>query len=173
MTYDVRCECGKSFAVSAADAGASFDCPCGREVNIPPLHVLRASVRSPETALAQLKAAALSGAQSGALACIVCGTATPDRARARIVYDRTKNSDLRPTPAEQLGCLLVGWLPALLLLFARRERLEEEALVVPVPVCAACRPPLADPNVLERALRAVPECAAVFKQYPNAEAALV
>jgi hypothetical protein len=62
---------------------------------------------------------------------------------------------------------------ALLLLFARRSRLEEESLVVPVPVCASCRPSRTAPGALEQALRAVPECVAVFKPYPQAKAALV
>ena len=41
MSYEVRCQCGKVHAVSAADAGSSVRCACGQLVDVPPLHLLR------------------------------------------------------------------------------------------------------------------------------------
>ena len=50
MSYQVTCACGKSHAVTLADAGTSLPCGCGRTVEVPPLHKLRE--HAGETALA-------------------------------------------------------------------------------------------------------------------------
>lgn len=41
MEYNVPCDCGQSLTVRAGDAGASKLCVCGRELQVPPLSVLR------------------------------------------------------------------------------------------------------------------------------------
>jgi hypothetical protein len=47
------------------------------------------------------------------------------------------------------------------------------SVVVPLPVCDACRPTLADPAALRQALRHIPEYTALLDQYPKAEVKLV
>ncbi len=41
MTYSVPCECGKTLAVIATDAGTDMRCECGRLVSVPILSQLR------------------------------------------------------------------------------------------------------------------------------------
>ena len=43
MRYVVTCECGRTLAVQAGDAGAQTICTCGSSVAIPSLSVLRKS----------------------------------------------------------------------------------------------------------------------------------
>ena len=45
MTYSVPCECGKTLAVIATDAGTDMRCECGRLVSVPILSQLRATIR--------------------------------------------------------------------------------------------------------------------------------
>jgi hypothetical protein len=43
MDYIVPCDCGRSLIVRAGDAGATKSCDCGKQLQIPPLSVLRES----------------------------------------------------------------------------------------------------------------------------------
>src|SRR5262245_58305082 len=93
MKYEVRCECGKSHAVSAADAGASLRCACGRTVEVPPLHRLR-TVEG-ETAiplLVQVRGMIANGQLPGARVCVRCQRPTNDMARVGLGCE--------PTPGE-------------------------------------------------------------------------
>jgi hypothetical protein len=64
--------------------------------------------------------------------------------------------------------LLVGGLRA-----HREAGGDEEAIIVPLPVCQACRPKLADPAALRQAVRRIPDYASLLDHYPNAEAAVI
>jgi hypothetical protein len=80
----------------------------------------------------------------------------------------------RVSQAEVVGCLFapwLGWLFALLMVAGAKKAREESlevSVMLPLPVCDACRPTLDDPTVLRRALRHTPEYAALLDQYPNA-----
>jgi hypothetical protein len=78
-----------------------------------------------------------------------------------------------------VGCLLtpyIGWLVALLIVVGLRSHREnvgdEEAVIVPLPVCETCRPKLTDPNLLHIAVRRVPAYAALLNHYPQAQTAI-
>jgi hypothetical protein len=43
MQFEIPCECGRRLTVTAGDAGATLRCGCGRTVQVPGLHQLRAS----------------------------------------------------------------------------------------------------------------------------------
>jgi hypothetical protein len=63
--------------------------------------------------------------------------------------------------------------PAGLLFGAGTARMVKKAspdvsIVVPLPVCDACRPSHNDPATLRLSLRQIPEYAALLDQYPNA-----
>jgi hypothetical protein len=177
MKYEVRCECNKTHTVGAADAGSSLKCLCGRTIEVPPLHQLRTSegtgAMSP---LANIRSALLNNLLPGTRKCAVCGTESDNRCRVKVVCERVANQG-GPSQAEVVGCLLgpslFGWLVALLIvggLRAQRESTgDEEAVIVPLPVCQACRPKLDNTGVLQKAVHQIPDYVALLECYPNAE----
>ena len=171
MKYEVRCECGKAHPVTAADAGSSLRCGCGRAVEVPPLHQLRASAgQAALSPVVEVRSLLLRGQLPATRDCACCHRETDGLLRVSVECERpiVKNSTSK---AEWLaGCLLFGWLGALVM-FRSREPIvhgEEVVLTVPVRVCDACRDTLADPGILRQALRQTPVYAALLDRYPNA-----
>jgi len=174
MNYEVRCECGKAHAVTAADAGASLGCACGRTVEVPPLHQLRADagqdVLSP---VVRVQALLLDGRLPGTRACACCRCDTGGLVQARVQCQWAIVSSGGPSRADMIGgCLLSAWLGLLLHFFRRsappKEHGQDIVVILPLPVCEACRPTLDDPAELRGALRAIPEYAALLDHYPDA-----
>jgi hypothetical protein len=181
MKYEVRCECGNAHEVSAADAGSALRCACGRTVDVPPLHLLRTTRgRGAISPLAQVRSALLNGLLPGTRTCSLCGCDTSGHCRVKVLCEHVPNNS-GPRQAEVVGCLLgpyfFGWLFTLLLVTGLRGRRksagDEEAIVVPLPICEICRPKLDDPNALQTAVRRIPDYAALLQHYPKAEIALV
>jgi len=57
---------------------------------------------------------------------------------------------------------------------AQRENTrDEDAIIVPLPVCEACRPKLNDSGSLSQAIRKIPDYAALLDRYRQAEVVLV
>lgn len=174
MGYQVRCECGKSRTVSAADAGASFPCACGRTVEVPPLHQLRtAAGESPLPLLAQVRLLIQNGQLPGTTHCARCSQPTKGMMRFGLGCEPTPGP-VRGASNPEAGCLLfVLFGPLYGPLFkhfvSRSVQAEspDVSLVAPLPVCEACRPALDDPGELRKALRTVPEYAALLDQYPG------
>src|SRR5262245_40924859 len=107
MNYEVHCECRKAHAVSAADAGASLRCTCGRIIEVPPLHKLRTT--RGETAvplLVQIRGMVASGQLPGARVCVRCQQPTKGIARVGFACE--------PTPSEVSSDVAVGCLFAFL-----------------------------------------------------------
>lgn len=74
-----------------------------------------------------------------------------------------------------MGCLLVpflGWLLALKIVLglrARRQQYGDDvSVIVPVPICEACRDQLTDPDAMKNALRQIPAYADLLDYYPSA-----
>src|SRR4051794_31412390 len=89
MSYEVRCECGKAHAVSAADAGSSLRCTCGRTVDVPALHVLRASTGERSVSpLIQIQSGFLSGELPGPPKCACCRRDTDRQVTISIVCEQ-------------------------------------------------------------------------------------
>src|SRR5262245_17738856 len=107
MKYEVRCECGKTHAVSAADAGASLRCTCRRIIEVPPLHQLRTA--GGETAvplLVQVRGMVASGQLPGARVCVRCQQPTKGSARVGFASE--------PTPSDVSSDVAAGCLFAFL-----------------------------------------------------------
>jgi hypothetical protein len=97
--------------------------------------------------------------------------------RVAVACERVKTGG-GPSQAEVVGCLLgpllVGWLVALLFVLGLRGRRaagEDVTIILPLPVCEACRPGLEEPSALSQALRQIPDYAALLDHYPKARVA--
>ncbi len=162
MNYEVRCECGKVHDVSAADAGSSIRCACGRAVDVPPLHMLRASAGGDAVpTLANVRAALRNGMLPGTRDCSGCGCDTDGHCRVKVVCEHDPNNTKS----------FFKWLIVLFAVSNMRPLAsagDEEAVIVPLPICAACRPKLRTTSGLRSALRSIPDYAALLDQYPKA-----
>ncbi len=186
MKFEVRCECGKSFAISPTDAGAVFDCSCGKPVKIPPLHLLRTNTgESTKSPLTEIRALLPTGLLPGIRTCAVCGAGDSRHSRVphlrvKIVCERVPNTG-SPSKAEVVGCLfaplLIGQLAALLLVLGLRSNRvnvgDEEAVIVPLPVCSNCRPQCDQEEIVRKALLKIPDYANLLEHYPKAEVQVV
>lgn len=167
MRYEVRCECGKVRAVGASDAGALLSCACGREVEVPPLHQLRAAAGehggAPEPELAVLlRNRALPETDE----CARCGEPTDGTVVARVECERAeiKQPERRPS-----GCLPIG---IGVIVFYKPVgdpvvRGRDVLFRVPVRACPRCARALHG-GELRTALRKYPVCVALFAKYPRA-----
>jgi hypothetical protein len=174
MQYEARCECGKAHAVGAADAGSSLRCACGRNVEVPPLHLLRTS--GGETAvplLVRVRGLISNGLLPGTTDCACCHRPTKGMTRIGLGCE-PQPDEHHATTNEAAGCLLGLLLgsPSHVTEAAAARIVRNESpdfsLVVPLPVCEPCRPTLDDPATIRRALRQIPDYAAILDQYPKA-----
>jgi len=175
MNYEVRCECGKTLAVSGADAGASIPCACGRMVEVPALHLLRASVgQSSISPVVQLEAMLLGNELPGTNACSYCHRETNHLVRVRVLCERVIAETQTSPGAVLVGCFLFGWVGAILASLLDRstqrpvEYGREVSFILPVRICEGCAPQLRSPIGVWNALRATPAYAALLDQYPEA-----
>jgi hypothetical protein len=167
MNYEVRCECGKAHAVTGADAGASLACACGRTVEVPPLHQLRAAAGQLAAAPEMLLTSLLVNRElpDGA-DCTECGRPTDGVVWADVACER---AEVLPGRSVPVGCLPIGFG---ILVFYRRTRAPEVrgrnvGFRVPVRCCHGCAPALTG-AALVAALRRHPACAGVLDKYPHA-----
>lgn len=178
MSYRLPCDCGRPVPVAATDAGTTARCPCGRAVEVPPLHQLRA-VAGEETVspVVALRSLLLAGRLPGTRRCARCGRDADGLAHADMKCEWAVMTG-GPSKAEvAAGCLVFGALGALLLARSLADRGSKQhgddvVLTVPVRVCDGCRPDLADPAGLRDALRQTPEYAALLDKYPAARITL-
>jgi hypothetical protein len=174
MTYPVRCECGKVYRVSAAQAGSHYTCPCGRRLIVPSLSRLKTAageeVLSPEVRVEQMWQLGLLPQETH---CLLCGRATTAVAHFWAVCERAfvKKDASRVWWVVALSWVFLGWVGLLLLLGrSRDDRVHgsDVQLRLPLRVCPECGPDLAAPGALRQAVLAVPEYAALLDKYPDA-----
>jgi hypothetical protein len=130
--------------------------------------------------ITQVRAMLRNGVLPGTRACAVCRTETNSQCRVKVMCERVQTQQ-GPSQAEVAGCLLLApliglWVPLAMALglWAQRQNAgDEEAVIVPLPVCEACRPTLNDVNSLVKALRKIPDYAALLDRYREAEVTLV
>ena len=173
MKYQFPCPCGKVVVVTAADAGATRSCACGRTVEVPPLHQLRAAagqqVLSPAV---RIEALLLEHKLPGTRVCVCCHKETDGLIRVRVQCQWAIVTKGGPSRADMAaGCFLFGWLA--MFYIARtappgKEHGQDVVFVLPLPVCQACGPQLDDPAALRQALVAIPEYADLLAEYPHA-----
>jgi len=168
MRYEVRCECGKPFAVTGADAGVSLRCDCGKSVEVPPLHQLRPTAGQDalpaETTLANM----LANRQFPDTAeCTVCGTATDGVVHVRIACEHAEEQTNR---ADRAGSFIL-WLVFDWIVKVRRESRvvgRDVRFRVPVRCCGECAGRLTNAD-LRTAVRRNRVCASVLDKYPHAQ----
>ena len=182
MSYEVRCACGNTHTVTAADAGSALNCSCGSAVNVPPLHVLRASAGEQAISpVVQIRGMLLRNELPGTRTCACCHRGTDEIVRVSVECERsiTKSGASKAEYAGCLfGCALGVFMPvvygvvALLFFLGLWTRPDKQfgddvSVIVPLPVCSACRPDL-NGYGLEHALCEVPVYRALLDRYPNA-----
>lgn len=168
-TYAVRCECGNEGRVSAADAGTSWACGCGRAVEVP--------------SLARLKAAAGEAAASADLQiehllrtrqlpfetdCVACGRRTAHTFAVTAVCERQEVDEggLRWYHAALFPVFGV-W--AIIAGLRRRgyERGRDVRFRLPVRLCEGCTEGLDSWDKVRAALRRTPVYADLLDKYPH------
>ncbi len=173
MSYTVRCECGKPYPVGAADAGVSFACSCGRTVDVPTLHMLRASAgEQPISPAVQIQGMLLNNELPGTRDCVNCGCGTDHLIRVSVACEQLTAGDQVKASDVMVGCLLfgvLGWFAGILMARSRPpvERGREVSFTLPVRVCEACATDRSL-DVIRKDLFATPVYAALLDQYPNA-----
>lgn len=176
MKYEVRCECGKVYPVGAPDAGVSFPCACGREVDVPALHVLRASAgQKTLIPLMEIQSGFLSGALPGPPVCACCGRGTNRQVSISIACEQGTTG--APAVAGQVasGCFLVALMFVTGIFVFSRDVVDSSggggsglAVTVPVFVCEACDGAVTTVPALRKALNVTPAYAALLERYPDA-----
>src|SRR5438128_2209704 len=115
MSYQVSCACGKTHTLTAADAGMTFRCQCGKTFDVPPLHQLRtASGEAAVSPLVHLRTMLRNGQLPGTQECVGCQRQTNNAIRVEIECERVPVRER--SHAEVVGCLLapcIGWFVAL------------------------------------------------------------
>jgi hypothetical protein len=175
MEYKVRCECGKAYRVTDAEAGVQFACVCGLNVDVPPLHKLRAmSEENDESPLNQIRNMVRVGLLPGTSKCACCRDETSRVMSVTIECER-ENAALGPSKAEMLGCLLVpcfGWFLGLLIWIGmikiRVSFGDPVTIILPLPVCDECRRGMSDVSDVLDALSRIPEYESLLDYYPSA-----
>lgn len=176
MKYEVRCECSKSHAVSAADAGSSLKCACGRALDVPPLHVLRASKgETGGSPLWAIQAGFFSGELPGPPICACCGRDTTRQISVSVMCEQGASG--APAVARQVasGCFMVGLMFLTGLFVFSRDVVgpsggDSSGLSVTVPVflCEACDGSVTTVPAIRKALNGTPAYAALLERYPDA-----
>ena len=175
MSYEVRCECGKVYPVRAPDAGVSFPCPCGRTVDVPALHVLRASAGEKTLIpLMQIQSGFMSGELPGPAVCACCGRDTSRQVSVTIVCERGASG--APAVAGQVarGCFLVGLMFVAGIFVFSRDVVETGggpsglSVTVPIFLCESCDGSVTTVPAIRKALAVTSAYAALLERYPDA-----
>jgi hypothetical protein len=176
MSYSVVCECGQACSVTAGAAGTRIACTCGREVAVPPLHILRRqageAALSPEL---EIESLLQEGRVPDGLECRRCGATTDAVAHVHVECERPEE-DRRVGTLTMILSFWFGWLTALLA-FAQSGR---EAPVhgrnvsyrLPLRLCRGCTAACRD-DALKDALRKEPVYGRLLAKYPHAKASIV
>lgn len=141
-------------------------------VDVPPLHVLRASVGgSSVSPVIQIQAMLLKGELPGSHNCANCGCRTDHLIRVSVVCERVTVENRASNKTILAGCLFFGWLGPLLAAAGAFgdilvERGREVSFVLPVRVCKDCASN--DPVALRRDLNTTPVYADLLRKYPGA-----
>lgn len=172
--YPVACECGQVHQVPATMAGSRFPCACGREVSVPSLGRLKASVgQSAVSAEVRIEQMLQRGMLPEETSCLVCRKPTKDVAHAWTVCERAT--------VQQPG----GWVTSLLsfvtilwgfIIFYKQLRETSEGrdlrFRLPLRVCRDCTDQLRDPRRLKETLLDVPVYSDLLQKYPDADVSL-
>lgn len=173
MAYQVRCACGRSHPVTAGDAGSSFQCDCGRTLEVPTLHELRHEAGEESLSpVLRLRSQLLAGHLPGTRQCCRCDRETDGQIHVRVDCERAIVEGGARASDRVAGCLAFGWIGFALaeVIFQRRpiERGQDVVIAAPVRVCDSCAPQLRTADDLRAALRKTPDYADLLDRYPRA-----
>jgi hypothetical protein len=185
MKFRVDCVCGDHIMVSEGAAGATFDCACGRTIEIPSLSDLRTraglptNALSPEFIIEHLLAA---GQMSLPTACLECGAEPCPTVCVRTECERAilKRSGGISWPIV-IFCLifcqpfLVWYLWSLFVYPQAQEETEygrDKVYSLPLPICSNCRDALRDTARIKALLGKVAEYRMLLEKFPNASVAI-
>jgi hypothetical protein len=167
--YRVNCECGKSHQVTTGDAGSQLHCECGRTVDVPELHILRATAGeptiSPELAIELLLK---DGKIPGDGNCICCGVPSNEKCYVRIVCERgeLRAEGWRVNAWYTVLGLLLGWI------VVRREWQPESVrgrhveFRLPILLCSNCAPSMTRSKIPDT-LRKIDVYRQLLDKYPK------
>jgi hypothetical protein len=177
MSYEVRCECEKAYPIGAADAGVSFRCTCGKRVDVPALHVLRASAGEKTLIpLMQIQSGFMSGELPGPPICACCGRDTTRQISVSVVCERGTSG--APAVASQVasGCFTVGLMILTGIFVFSRDVVGPSgrdssglSVTVPIFVCEECDGSVTTVSAIRKALDVTPAYSALLERYPDAE----
>jgi len=175
MDYWVDCTCGNHIDVSAAQAGTSVSCRCGKVVQVPSLTELRRqSIAIDDDVSPEFVIRTVYGSGKVAVggdACACCRAAAAERVLCTIEYEKPFFKRERFWP---LWILFgVFSLPVMLYYLAvrRESRLlsEGRSVDVYVTLCSKCQKSAPEKGMLEELLRGEPPFARLLVKYPQAE----
>lgn len=99
MRYFCTCDCGDDISVEAAQAGATIECRCGRQVKVPNLSTLRVAAGQGEfesgvadTVVRKIGAGELPSANG----CLLCGQPTDHRLVVSVQCERSWLASIQP-----------------------------------------------------------------------------
>jgi hypothetical protein len=184
MEYPVACECGHTLRVTAGSAGSRLACRCGRAVDVPALHQLRAAAGeaavSPELMIESLLR---DGNLPQEQTCISCARPTDGVRYAWVQCERAEAQ--KPGGWTLFGLFfLLRLLPFGRLLGSlavlheaegegeRRARGRDVGYRLPVRVCVACARGV-DSDGMRKLLGCVPLYAQLLAKYPMAQVTVV
>ena len=90
MMYPVTCECGTIRQVSGTDAGTTYRCKCGREIDIPALHIRRQSGESFNSPELTIELLLKEGKLPDGKQCVKCSTITDHICRVDVFCERNR-----------------------------------------------------------------------------------
>lgn len=179
MDYHISCPCGRAVTINEAAAGTHVWCECGQKVVIPSMRELRrlAGIESEAAPEMVVEAMLLADKLPQEDLCVLCGEVTDGIAYFRTECELAYVSDNRtPTWARVLALFTFSWV-GFLIASSRggeeREYGKDRIYTLPLRVCPACRPKLADPNEARAALRRVPLYDRLLQRFPQARVTFV
>jgi hypothetical protein len=170
MNFRVPCPCGAQVTVSEASAGARVSCSCGREVRVPALHELRASIGLPPYPLSpelEIEHMLSRGDVPPRAPCCRCGGETDTLAHAVVRFGER----LEPEDDSEEWVFFIGWLP-LLFWKGRRSRTFDKEYDLPFHLCPACQPRVHGTRAIRDCLCKVDVYERLLEKHPYAKVTL-
>jgi hypothetical protein len=176
MSFRYACECGYSLPISAASAGTTVSCRCGRPVKIPKLSELKrlsGQVVEPLIGIAdQLRTMYLDKQLPPDSNCVCCQTKTAETLDCWVECERTYD---RNGKGWAMAILFVWSLPLYLLTRAfnrgSAHEVDGRELIVrtPLPICENCQDTVSrDSANIRQLLQRVQLYRQLLEKYPHA-----
>lgn len=175
MDFFIDCPCGRKIRVTAADAGGSAACTCGRQSPVPALSQLReraGEVKYKVRIADKIWQLVSEGALPKGKLCADCGAGAEDMVHCLVECERSWSPDQSAGFLTTLACVLISPVVA-----GNAEVLGRNTVVpAPLPVCSQCKRQLQSwrgGRRLRRLLWKDPLYRQLLKEYPRARLAVM